>query len=328
VSSAPARRAIMDRMACCVEDEEGFVRPRHTCKPMPTVLTIGDIPIVKRVPQGVAKRGGSCANRFSDLGGDSSPSEIAAPLSELRSEDEVRTGILDASCAPNFGTGISKENANSQRRGRENPKDQKKQEEAEKPTTNDGACTSKNLNTSCAGTSRGGRSPTVRALSATIPTGPGCAGTVAGKVVEDEFWEIIDEAIAANEKYMQNIPWPPPPPVDPFFMAGSEQRDVNMPHVHTAEGQWEFLKKLAREEGIQKHSGQTVEPAPNGELRSSTRSPSGPSGCVAFSNEPNHCAFPIPFRNGIDDAQGRSARAAMLMEEDSPLGAEVFNVEH
>ena len=63
VSQARPPKAITDRMVCVIGDADGFTAPRRTIKPSPHVVTIGDFPVAKKVPQGAAKRGGAPANR-------------------------------------------------------------------------------------------------------------------------------------------------------------------------------------------------------------------------------------------------------------------------
>ena len=118
------------------------------------------------------------------------------------------------------------------------------------------------------------------------------------------------------------MPWPPPLALDPFNFTG------NPSSSHTADGQWEHLKSLARHQGVQEPNRQTT----GATVASSVR------GCTAISNEPNHCAgwpplVTVPFREGIDDPrlsenpEGELGRKVMLMEEvGGPSTSELLSV--
>ena len=101
VSSArPQQRAILDQqMACRVGEEGSFKMPKKNCKPAPRRVAFGVVPIIHKVPQGVAKRERSDFNRYAIL-------------------------CEDAPFQGHPRSAFSKETVNSQREGRENPKEQ------------------------------------------------------------------------------------------------------------------------------------------------------------------------------------------------------------
>ena len=75
----------------------------------------------------------------------------------------------------------------------------------------------------------------------------------------DDFWEIIEEAEDYNREYMENLPWPPPPHMDPFNLFNRRHHSTD--HPFSADGQWEVLKANARSQGaVQPHSGTTPTP--------------------------------------------------------------------
>ena len=128
---------------------------------------------------------------------------------------------------------------------------------------------------------------------------------------EGEFWEIIEQAEIENKKYMQNIPWPPPPHLDPFNFLGS----VRAGHTFTAESQWEIMKEFARQEGARTQPAKPMISATcEAPLPCSDKERGG---CTSISAEPNtqtktpRCAtLPkgmTPVRFGIDQVNEYSA---------------------
>ena len=140
--------------------------------------------------------------------------------------------------------------------------------------------------------------------------------------VEDEFWEIIDDALAENQKYIESVPWPLPPAMDPFNITSS--RSPAPYNFHSADGQWDMLKELGRRQEVQDSLRRLEQSAPGPSYSAVVR------GCTSFSVEPNHSArqssaMTGPLRHGIDYLQdlfqsplGEMGRKVLLMEDDSP----------
>ena len=66
----------------CLQREDEYKAPKKVVKVksdaswikhVPTQFTIGDIPLTKKIPQGVAKKGGANTNRYTVLGEESTP---------------------------------------------------------------------------------------------------------------------------------------------------------------------------------------------------------------------------------------------------------------
>ena len=129
--------------------------------------------------------------------------------------------------------------------------------------------------------------------------------------------------MARNDQYLADVPWPPPPAVDPFNFVGSSSPPPF--NFFSAGGQWEMLKELGRQEVQNK-----AQLSGSSHCRPDVSTPV--PGCTSFSNpnEPNHRAgrpsmMSEPLRHGIDYPQalsqsplGELCREALILEEDMP----------
>ena len=74
------------------------------------------------------------------------------------------------------------------------------------------------------------------------------------EVSSDETHKDYDGTMAKDGTCQDHILWPPPAALDPFNYTDNDLGYSSL-RVHTAEGQWEFLKQMARKEGAQTHPG-------------------------------------------------------------------------
>ena len=200
-------------------------------------------------------------------------------------------------------------------------------------TASDGDAAGSILNTTFAAQNKAGSNPGLFLKNARVGTTLISQGSTGPKTAlrdhaplhpaapgaERDFWEIVDDAIAENIKYVASCPWPPPAAMDPFNFVGS---DKPAPYnFHSADGQWEMLKELGRRQEVRNQAQLRAQSSPEKTYAEVTR------GCVAFSTEPN--TRKVRFREGIDSPQALASSALgeigpLLLEEDSP--AELFNV--
>ena len=145
----------------------------------------------------------------------------------------------------------------------------------------------------------------------------------------DDFWEIIDDALEENARFVASAPWPPPPAMDPFNFTGCPRPPPF--NFQSSEGQWEMLKELSRRQEAQDSAQRLVNISP-------VASPSAPMfGCTSISVEPNTSARPAsmgspPLRHDIDyppkllqSPLEEVSRKVMIMENDAP--DELLNVQ-
>ena len=118
----------------------------------------------------------------------------------------------------------------------------------------------------------------------------------------DDFSKIIDEANEYNRHYLKNMPWPPPPHLDPFNLFDRQHSDPD--HPFSADGQWEVLKATARSQGAEQPHGAT-----------DTTQARHDNGYCAISTQPNTLQ---QFNVGMVDYTGTTSQRNTHPRPDGP----------
>ena len=349
----------------CVEDEEGY-RTVSGRRPQPQGYTLGDIPMTRRVTQSSRRRQATDGNRFGALGDDSTddmaehPTEEQANSQRTRRQDRDKRAIFCADfsapcpqgcdCTDHPNSLVEPSDAKGTSNATSGP--HRLSETAQFVLGPDYAsecskCDGSECDGNCKDVANiddleddqttpeqragGLQSGAVDARAPLRPTGTpvaqnhtwDTAGTGSG---QDDFWEIIEEAEDYNRNYMENVPWPPPPHMDPFNLFDRQHSDAK--HPFSADGQWEVLKANARSQGAeQPHSGPTpttttvrgtdtycaISVQPNTLHRSSTCTNTDTTGSQATSSRPGGPVVLVPGHRGREE--WRQARRQALRDE-------------